>query len=112
MIVLLVAAAVVVAAPFGAAVLVTVASHHEDAARTLAGRPPGRLSAIARRLVCLRIGGATDPRRQARGYPPAPRLPAGRYPPVPPAPPAPPVPPVPPPGDRTHGPARILTLRR
>ncbi len=102
MIVLLVAAAVVVAAPFGAAVLVTIASHHEDAARTLAGRPPGRLAAIARRLVCMRIGGITYPRRQARGYPPAAGRTAGRYPSEPSE---------PPPGDGTLGPARILTLR-
>ena len=72
MIVLLVVAAVVVGAPFGAAVLVTLASHHEDAARTLAGRPPGPFAAAARRLVCLRIGGTAYPRRQARGNPPMP----------------------------------------
>lgn len=72
MIVLLVVAAVVVGAPLGAAVLVTVASHREDAAHTLAGRPPGPFAAIARRLVCLRIGGTTYPRRQARGSASAP----------------------------------------
>jgi hypothetical protein len=65
-IVLLVVAAVVVGAPFGAAVLVTVASHREDAARTLAGRPPDRFTAAARGLVCLRIGGIAYSRRQAR----------------------------------------------
>jgi hypothetical protein len=57
MIFLLVVAAVVVAAPLAAAVLVTVASLREDSARSLAGRPPGVLAAIARRLLCLR----TDP---------------------------------------------------
>jgi hypothetical protein len=48
---LLIAAAVVVGAPLAAALLVTVASHHEDAARTLTGRPPGWLTATARRLL-------------------------------------------------------------
>ncbi len=72
MIVLLVMAAVVVAAPLGAAVLVTVASHREDAARTLAGRPPGPFAALARTLLCLRIGGTAYPRRQTRGHAPAP----------------------------------------
>ena len=69
MIVLLVVAAVVVGAPIGAAVLVTVASHREDAARSVAGRPPGPLAAAARRLVCLRIGGTSYPRRQAMQLP-------------------------------------------
>ena len=68
-IVLLVVAAVVVGAPLGAAVLVTVASHREDAAHTLAGRPPGPFAAAARRLLRLRIGATTYPRRQPRGYP-------------------------------------------
>jgi hypothetical protein len=72
MIVLLAMAAVVVGAPLGAAVLVTVASHREDAARTLAGRPPGPFAAMARRLLCLRIGGTAYPRRQARGNAPVP----------------------------------------
>ena len=55
MIVLLVVAAVVVGAPVGAAVLVTVASHREDAASTLAGRPPGppsRLDAGTGGRIC------------------------------------------------------------
>ncbi len=76
MIVLLVVAAVVVGAPFGAAVLVTVASHREDAARTLAGRPPGPFAAAARRLVCLRIGGVAYFGRPARGYARSPEPPA------------------------------------
>jgi hypothetical protein len=71
-IVLLAVAAVVVGAPFGAAVLVTVASLREDAARTIAGRPPGPFAAAARRLLCLRIGGTSYPRRQARGTAPTP----------------------------------------
>lgn len=58
MIFLLVVAAVVVAAPLAAAVLVTVASLREDSARSLAGRPPGLLTAVARRLLCLRTGPA------------------------------------------------------
>ncbi|HTZ91985.1 MAG TPA: hypothetical protein VMB74_06285 [Streptosporangiaceae bacterium] len=73
MIVLLVMAAVVVAAPVGAAVLVTVASHREDAARSIAGRPPGPFAALARAVVCLRIGGTVYPRRRRRHYPHAPR---------------------------------------
>jgi len=60
--VLLVVAAVVVAAPIAAAVLVTLASHREDFSRSLAGRPPGLLSAAARALLCLRIGGRAYPR--------------------------------------------------
>jgi hypothetical protein len=51
MIFLLVVAAVVVAAPLGAAMLVTIASRHEEAGRTLTGRPPGLLTACARRLL-------------------------------------------------------------
>jgi hypothetical protein len=51
---LLVVAAVVVAAPIAAAVLVTVASLREDASRSLTGRPPGWLTAAARRLLSLR----------------------------------------------------------
>ena len=84
MIVLLVVAAVVVGAPLGAAVLVTVASHREDAAHTLAGRPPGPIAAAARRLVCLSIGGTAYPRRTAGPRrTPFPRGQAGRTPPTP-----------------------------
>jgi hypothetical protein len=64
MIFLLVVAAVVVAAPLAAAVLVTVASLREDSARSLAGRPPGLLTAIARRLLCLRTGPADSQDRR------------------------------------------------
>jgi hypothetical protein len=67
-IVLLVVAAVVVGAPVGAAVLVTVASLREDAAHTLAGRPPGPFAAAARRLLCMSVGGTVYPRRRVRGY--------------------------------------------
>jgi hypothetical protein len=81
-IVLLVVAAVVVGAPLGAAVLVTVASHREDAAGTLAGRPPGPFAAASRRLLCLSIGGAAYPRRQNRRNPSMPgpeaKIPPGR----------------------------------
>ncbi len=66
MIFLLVAAAVVVAAPLVAAVLVTVASLREDSARSLAGRPPGILTAAARRLLCLRTRGSTYAPRAGR----------------------------------------------
>lgn len=51
MVFLLVAAAVVVGAPLAAALLVTVASHREEAARTLTSRPPGPITATARRLL-------------------------------------------------------------
>lgn len=61
--VLLVVAALVVGAPIAAAVLVTLASHREDFSRSLGGRPPGLLSAAARALLCLRIGGRAYPRR-------------------------------------------------
>jgi hypothetical protein len=66
MIVLLVVAAAVVGAPVGAAVLVTLASHREDYAHSLAGRPPGLLTAAARALLCVRIGGSTYPQRPSR----------------------------------------------
>jgi hypothetical protein len=70
MVFLLVAAAVVVAAPILAAVLVTVASLHEDSARSLTGRPPGLLTAAARRILCLRTSASTVARRSV-GLPPA-----------------------------------------
>src|SRR5690242_91625 len=57
---LLAAAAVVVAAPLVAAVLVTVASLHEDASRSLGGRPPGVLTAAARRLLRVRTSTSTS----------------------------------------------------
>jgi hypothetical protein len=63
MIFLLVAAAVVVAAPLIAAMLVTVASLREDSARSLTGRPPGPITAAARRLLCLRTGDSALRRR-------------------------------------------------
>lgn len=69
MIFLLVVAAVVVAAPLAAAVLVTVASLREDSARSLTGRPPGLLAAVARRLLCLRTGLADN--RDRPPLPPA-----------------------------------------
>jgi|SRR5215472_8852483 len=70
---LLAAAAVVVAAPLVAAVLVTVASLREDASRSLGGRPPGVLTAAARRLLGVRTrasaGSRAGPRQEA-GPPP------------------------------------------
>ena len=66
MVFLLVVAAVVVAAPLAAAVLVTVASLREDSARSLAGRPPSLLAAVARRLLCLRSGPASSQDRPPR----------------------------------------------
>ena len=64
MIFLLVAAAVVVGAPLAAAMLVTVASHHEDSAHTLGGRPPGLLTAAARRLLSMPSGAIGYPRHR------------------------------------------------
>jgi hypothetical protein len=57
MIFLLIAAALVAGAPLVAAVLVSVASIREDAAQSLAGRPPGPVARAARRLLQARIGG-------------------------------------------------------
>jgi hypothetical protein len=57
---LLAAAAVVVAAPLVAAVLVTVASLREDSSKSLAGRPPGALTAAARRLLGVRTSTSAD----------------------------------------------------
>jgi len=70
---LLAAAAVVVAAPLVAAVLVTVASLREDASRSLGGRPPGVLTAAARRLLGVRTRASADSRagpRHEAGPPP------------------------------------------
>lgn len=57
MIFLLVIIALVVGAPLLAAVLVTIASLREESFRSLAGRPPGFLAALARRLLVFRSGG-------------------------------------------------------
>jgi hypothetical protein len=70
---LLAAAAVIVAAPLVAAVLVTVASLHEDASRSLGGRPPGVLTAAARRLLGVRTrasAGSRAGQRHEAGQPP------------------------------------------
>lgn len=74
MIFLLIAAALVVGAPLVAAVLVSVASIHEDAAKSLAGRPPGLLTAAARRLLQARVGGASPLLRPRRPVRPAHRV--------------------------------------
>jgi len=63
MIFLLVAAALVAGAPLVAAVLVSVASLREDAAKSLAGRPPGLFTATARRLLQACVGDAGPVRR-------------------------------------------------
>jgi hypothetical protein len=86
MVFLLVAAAVVVGAPLAAALLVTVASHHEDAGRTLTGRPPGVLTATARRLLRVPSADISKLRQSATAdtdlgeligpYLPSPRTPA------------------------------------
>jgi len=51
LIILLVLAAVVTAAPIAATLLVTFASLREDAEQSFPGRPPGPLTAAARRLL-------------------------------------------------------------
>jgi hypothetical protein len=57
MIFLLAAAALLAGAPLVAAVLVSVASVREDAAKSLAGHPPGLLARAARRLLRANVGG-------------------------------------------------------
>jgi hypothetical protein len=66
MIFLLVAAALLAGAPLVAAVLVSVASVREDAAKSLAGHPPGRLSGAVRRLLRARVGGSGPVQRPRR----------------------------------------------
>jgi hypothetical protein len=56
MIILLAVAAVVVALPLVAAVLVSIASMREDAGKSLIGRAPNRLDAVARRLLSVQTG--------------------------------------------------------
>ena len=58
MIFLLVAGALMVGTPILAAILVAVASLREDAHRSMAGRPPGKLAAAARRLLSVRTENA------------------------------------------------------
>ena len=64
LIIAIVIAAAVVATPLAAAVLVTFASLREDAARSQAGRPPGRIAATVRRL--LGNAGSSRPAPRAR----------------------------------------------
>jgi hypothetical protein len=64
MIILLAAAAVVVALPLVAAVLVSIASMREDAGKSLIGRAPNRLDAVARRLLSVQTGGSSRRSRQ------------------------------------------------
>jgi hypothetical protein len=59
---LLVIAAAVVSAPIVAALLVTLGSLREDSGRTLNGRAPNWVAAIARRVLSVRFsGGVTQP---------------------------------------------------
>jgi len=66
MIFLLVVAALVAGAPLIAAMLVSFASVREDAAKTLAGRPPGLLARAARQLLQARVGGSGPLQRPRR----------------------------------------------
>jgi hypothetical protein len=59
---LLVLAAVVVSAPIVAAVLVTLGSLREDSNRSLNGRAPNWVAALARRVLSVRfLGGVSQP---------------------------------------------------
>jgi hypothetical protein len=58
MIFLLAAAALLAGAPLIAAVLVSFASVREDAAKSLAGFPPGPLARAVRRLLQASVGGS------------------------------------------------------
>ncbi len=58
MIFLLAAAALLAGAPLIASVLVSVASVREDAAKSLAGIPPGLLARAVRRLLQASVGGS------------------------------------------------------
>jgi hypothetical protein len=63
---LLIAGAAITAAPLIAAVLVTAASLREDYDQSLAGRPPGPVTAAARWLLRARVGASTGRRRPLR----------------------------------------------
>lgn len=90
MIFLIVAAALVAGAPVLAAVLVSVASVREDVAKSLAGHPPGPVTAVARRLLRASVGDSAPVQRPrwglllliSRAY--RPRQPASLSRPVPP----------------------------
>jgi len=58
MIFLVAAAALLAGAPLIAALLVSVASVREDAAKSLAGFPPGPLARAVRRLLQASVGGS------------------------------------------------------
>ena len=70
MIFLLIAAALVAGAPLVAAVLVSFASIREDAAKSLAGGPPGPIARAARRLLQARVGGSGSVQHPRRGTDP------------------------------------------
>src|SRR5258708_4923877 len=62
MIVLLTIIAIVTAGvPLAAVVLVTVASRQEEPARSMAGRAPGPLACVARRLLAFQAVGISQP---------------------------------------------------
>ena len=70
MIILMTVIAIVIAGvPLAAIVLVTLASRREEAARSIAGRPPGPLAQAARRLLAFHAAGIRQPacRVGARG---------------------------------------------
>lgn len=60
MIIVLVVAAVAVSTPIAAALIVTIASLREESAHTLCSRPPGRLEAVARRVLSFQAYGLAD----------------------------------------------------
>jgi hypothetical protein len=63
---LLIAIAAITAAPLLAAILVTAASLREDYDQSLAGRPPGPVTAAARWLLRARVGTGTGRPRRLR----------------------------------------------
>ncbi len=60
MIILFAAAAAVISTPIIAAVIVTFASLREESVHSLCTRPPGRIAALARRLLSFQAHGMAD----------------------------------------------------
>jgi hypothetical protein len=59
-------AAVITGVPLAAVVLVTVASWREETARSIAGRAPGLLTDVARRLLAFHAAGIGRPAGRGR----------------------------------------------
>jgi hypothetical protein len=66
MIILLTAIAVLITGvPLATVALVTLASRHEEHARSIAGRAPGAMAGVARRVLGFRATGITRPASRA-----------------------------------------------